>query len=154
MIANDLKIHVISSTLDHLKLNSVAAIQLLLGTAAVESCMGRYLKQQKGPALGIYQIEPFTHFDICNYLATRQQTLRHRVKQLRAEIPGNLDLQLITNLMYATAIARVIYYRIPEPLPHAHDIEGMARYWKRYYNTEQGAGTLTQFLECYDRYCI
>jgi hypothetical protein len=32
------------------------------------------------------------------------------------------------------------------PIPERGDIPGMAAYWKKYYNTEQGAGSPAQFV--------
>lgn len=149
----DLIYCVIEPTLRYINLHSKAAVQLIAGTAAVESRMGHFLKQRKGPALGIYQIEPATHLDVCNYLSVRQPSKKYRIDKLKAVYPSDFDQQLITNLMYATAITRMIYFRIPEPLPHLDDIHGMASYWKRYYNTELGAGTVEHFMQCYRRYC-
>ena len=54
------------------KLAAKEAQWLLLGTAAVESSGGRYLYQIKGPARGIFQMEPRTGWDIWeNYLVHR-----------------------------------------------------------------------------------
>ena len=104
----------------------------------------RRLHQVDGPALGIFQIEPATHADVwANYLAYREN-LAGRVASLASEQP-RLD-QLVWNLAYATAIARLIYYRRPEPLPAADDLAGLARYWKAHFNTALGAGSVEDFL--------
>ena len=58
---------IIVPTLNHLGMYSERAADLLLGTALVESKLTA-LKQTRGPALGVYQIEPLTHADIRNYL--------------------------------------------------------------------------------------
>lgn len=56
---------VIRPALAVIGLQSVAAEQLLLGTAAAESRLGTYLHQQgNGPALSPWQIEPATHEDV------------------------------------------------------------------------------------------
>ena len=39
---------------------------------------------------------------------------------------------------YATAVARLIYWRVPRPLPAASDLDGLAAYWKTHYNTAAG----------------
>lgn len=39
---------------------SDAAVNLLLGTAAQESEFGKYIRQIRGPALGVFQMEPAT----------------------------------------------------------------------------------------------
>ncbi len=123
---------VIRPALQAIGLCSPAAERLLLGTALTESGL-RHLHQVDGPALGIFQIEPATHADVwANYLAYREN-LASRVASLASERP-RLD-QLVWNLVYATAIARLIYYRRPEPLPAADDLAGLARYWKAHFNT-------------------
>jgi hypothetical protein len=51
------------------------------------------------------------------------------------------------NHFYAAAMCRVFYLRVPERLPQADDSAAMARYWKRYYNTHLGKGTVEGFLQ-------
>jgi len=149
IFVDDLREHVIRPTLTQIGLWSVAAENLLLGTCAQESLMGRYLKQRRnGPALGIYQIEPKTHEDVIkNYLQYRKP-LAKKIFSLGKPY----DQSLIFNLAYSTAIARVIYYRIPKPLPDADDVEALAKYYKQHYNTEAGKATPEQFIYNYKRY--
>ena len=141
----------IKPTLEKIGLYSEAATQLLLGTACVESKLGHYLKQINGPALGIYQIEPDTHKDVWeNYLSYRN-TLMHKVLALTSNELGwqQKAPELVSNLAYQTAIARVIYYRAKAPLPDMDDIDAMASYWKTYYNTALGKGTEEKFIESF-----
>ena len=137
---------VVRPTLKRIGMWSQAAENILIGTVYQESRGGHFLHQlQGGPALGIYQIEPATHNDVWdNYLHYRD-TLEKKVSTLAAA--GALDEQLIVNLAYATAIARIIYYRIPKALPPANDIHALAKYWKAHYNTEQGKGTVEEFVK-------
>lgn len=123
-----------------------AAENLLLGTAATESHLGAYLFQVGGPALGIYQMEPDTFEDIqSNFLAYRPQ-LAAKVRSWAAQETAD---ELVWNLAYATAVCRVHYRRDPEPLPDANDVIGMARTWKRHYNTHRGKGTEADFIAAY-----
>lgn len=146
--AKQLKLYVIVPTLAKIGLYSDAAVNLLLGTCAQESQMGTYLKQINGPALGIYQCEPDTHDDIWdNYLKYKPE-LSAKVYSIDARE----ETHLITNLAYATAIARIHYLRAPDALPEANDIESMAHYYKNYYNTANGAATIEQFIVNYKRY--
>ena len=139
--------YIIKPALVQLDMDSPAARELLLGTAIQESKLS-YLKQIRGPALGVYQIEPDTHHDVyANYLSYRPE-LRHKVEQ----IADRDDQNLIGNLWYATAIARLIYYRASEPLPQEGDVEAMAAYWKRHYNTFQGKGSINQYISNWYRY--
>ncbi len=136
--------YVVRPSLDSIGLWSPAAERLLHGTAITESGLTWLAQKGGGPARGVYQIEPATHDDIwANYLAYRDG-LAKRVARLAGEHP-RLD-QLAWNLGYATAIARLVYYRRPEPLPHADDLAGLARYWKAHFNTNLGAGTPEDFL--------
>ncbi len=149
----DFREHIIKPTLEHLGMYSLAAENLLIGTAVQESGL-RHLKQiGGGPALGVYQIEPETHTDLwCNYLSYRTEMMsqveRHAIPHI------DTGSQLIGNLYYATAIARIIYYRRPEPLPDADDIEGLAGYWKNHFNTVAGKGTAAAFRLNYKEHCL
>ena len=149
MDALQFRVEVVRPVLVHLGLHSAAAENLLVGTALHESGGLRWLRQLGGgPAFGVYQIEPSTHDDIWrNYLQFRPR-LNERVARLAANEPTRPE-QLITNLAYATAIARVHYLRVPAPLPDAGDLGGLARYWKRHFNTPKGAGTAAAFIDTY-----
>ncbi len=144
--------HIIVPTLKYLGMNSKVASVLLLGTAQQESRCGKYLKQVMGPALGVWQIEPATHKDVYkNYLLYRPE-LRKLVKGLSScNTVQYSDNDLICNLKYACAIARIIYYRASEPLPsNPDDIEAIANYWKLHYNTPLGRGTVEEFVHNYN----
>lgn len=158
--ARHFRIHVIRPTLQHLGLWSQSAEALLCGTAEHESGGLHYLDQvtasgieRLGPALGIFQIEPPTHADIfTNFLDFgRWRDLRDRLLSLRASKPA-ADHQLITNLAYATGVARLIYYRDPQALPDAEDLEGLGATYKRVYNTPKGAATADDWVRAYRRF--
>ena len=139
---------------------SIEAVDLLCMTAAHESLNGTYLKQIKGPALGIYQMEPSTHDDIWdNYLDARHKT-SDRVYALTVEQNilgyGDDSEQMVYNLAYATAMARVHYYRVPEALPKRKDtgpdsdyIYELAKYAKKYYNTGLGKATADDYFDAF-----
>jgi len=142
--------HIIRPALEAIDLYSEAAAELLLGTAIQESRL-TYLKQiGGGPALGVFQMEPATHDDLyTNFLAYKQK-LSAKVGQLIVTpIPA---AEMIWNLYYAAAMARIQYYRDSAPLPEAGDISRQASYWKRVYNTTAGAGTEAEYLENWHKY--
>ena len=164
-----LRLHIVRPTLEYLNLWSQSAEDLLLGTAAQESAMGTFLVQLNGPALGIYQMEPKTWKDIYENYLNYREPFREKVDTLRLQFwtdPLNKDglHQILGNLYYATALARVHYLRVPEALPikgenlegeaHADYILSLARYWKRYYNTPLGRGTEEEFIDNYKRYVL
>ena len=150
----DFRRQIVRPVLDYLMLASPAAENLLVGTAAVESGLRRLTQAGGGPGVGVYQIEPATHADVWdNYLAFRPE-LGARVRGLMASkawFGSDTEKELYGNLFYATAMARVIYLRAPRRLPEAHDLDGLALYWKTYYNTPKGRGTPLGFLLAYPR---
>lgn len=146
-----LRDYVIRPVLQHLAPEipySLAAEQLLLGTAAQES-HGEYLHQLgKGPAVGLWQMEPFTHDDLWRTTLTNK-ALAAKIQQLElSNFLGNDDAkEMAGNLYYACGMARVFYRRIRAPLPSAGNVADMAYYWKRYYNTIHGKGTEAEFIK-------
>ena len=152
----DFRTQVVQPTLQTLAgwnaaMNSEAAENLLVGTALQESDL-TYLKQiGGGPALSIMQVEPATHDDVwTNYLAYRND-LAKVVKTLAAGSQGTSD-QLPWNMGYAVAIARLVFWRVPDALPAADDIEGLGAFWKAHYNTAGGAGTAAEWVQKYNQY--
>lgn len=134
------------------KYASPVALQILLDTIAVES-QGKHIDQRLsvwdeklGPAISPYQIERPTHADTLFWLKQpKHSVLMMRIMDLRAAWPDP-DEQLATNLAYATAIARAIYYRVPYALPEEGDLDGIWEYYKRNWNSLQGATTKDQFM--------
>lgn len=125
--------------------NSSAAAILLLGTAIHESAGGQYLAQTGGgPALGAWQMEPPTHDDCWQNFLNFQPSLAAAVRQF--QVPGAGSAQLAYNLAYAAAMARVKYIRAQPPLPAADDFNGMAAYYKQFYNSELGAAVVDPAL--------
>ena len=135
---------VIRPALQGLNLWSLAAERLLLGTAIAESGL-RHLKQTRGPALGLYQVEPATHDDLYENWLHFRPDWGNRLIECTTDY-GTYTEQLVWNLAYATAVARLIYYRRPEPLPDTGDLRGQAEYWKAHYNTEAGKGTVEYYI--------
>lgn len=145
---------IIEPVLQDLGLLSASAVNLLLGTCAQESRMGHFLRQQgAGPALGIFQMEPATHDDIWRNYLMYHGDLAGRVWSYLPDANRSPDPRnLVWNLKYATAMARIHYRRSPLPLPPADDISGLARMWKQVYNTPAGRGTEAEFISNYRRF--
>jgi len=137
---------VIQPTLKHLGLYSLAAENLVLGTALVES-RAEYLRQIKGPALGLWQCEPATWLDLHENFLRYRTDLAARLAELTTAAKMTEGAQeMVGNLYYACAVCRLVYRRAPEALPDADDAQGMASYWKRFYNSELGKGTAERAL--------
>ena len=149
--AKQLRDYVVRPTLQGLDLWSESAEFLVLVTAEQES-RRRYLHQIKGPALGLWQIEPATHQDLWkNWLSYRPLIANKvlAVAHLRTRDASPYvveDAPLIWNLAYAAAICRLIYRRSPMPLPSPADNNGLWTIYKLSYNSTLGAATQPQFL--------
>lgn len=144
--SREFRLYVIRPTLVHLELWSSAAELLLLGTALAESNLRWLVQKRGGPGLGLYQIEPVTHKDVWESYLSKSMKSKLKAKVVWLTSRNPLNEQLVCNLAYATAIARVIYWRKPEALPEADNIKGLAKYWKDHYNTYLGAGKEEDFV--------
>jgi hypothetical protein len=140
-------------------LHSDAAEDLIIGTFAQESHLGKYIKQiGRGPALGVGQMEPATHNDIWNnylkYKTKRSWFKAMKEKYVVMPIDGGTPdpQQLKWSLGYMVCMTRVHYLRVSERLPNEGDLAGYARYWKKYYNSYLGAGTPEEFLNNWSRF--
>jgi hypothetical protein len=139
----------IRDVLTQVGLYSNSAEELLMLTAAVESKLGYYIRQVGGPAKGIFQMEPNTEEDIWeNYLAYKGE-LSYKIT---SKFMTNNLAELEWNLAYQIIMARIHYLRVPEPLPHPLDKVGLATYWKKYYNTSAGKGTVAKAIDAYEEY--
>lgn len=152
MMDKDILEHLIINSLNKIGMNSQSAINLLLGTCATESDFGTYLKQIHGPALGIYQIEPNTEKDVwVNYLKYHNNIKNIIINDFKVKTYGAYSL---TNFEYQTIIAFLCYYRKNKNFPDPNDIEGLAKFWKKYYNTYKGKGRVQDFIDKYNKYVL
>ena len=132
---------------------SASAINMLTGIMQVESG-GVYLQQLGGgPAVGLWQMEPFTHDDCWNTFLNypAQAELRAKVQSLVTGIngPGSPAYEMEGNLYYACAMARVKLLRCPPPLPAPDDAQSMANYHKTWYNTAAGKADPTLDVQAF-----
>jgi hypothetical protein len=121
---------------------SDAAFYLVMGTIAQESLLGTYLVQEDGPALGIGQVEPATLDDLLTRLSGAEKSA---LALLAA--PTTPAHNVVANLPYAVAVTRLLYWKVPEPLPQPPTVTALFGYYKAHYNTAAGAATLSQFMQ-------
>lgn len=143
--------YVVRPTLQYMGLWSEAAENLVVGTAIQESGL-RYLDQLSpgpGPAYGVYQMERRTHDALLAWVQKRRADLAGRLEALKGVWPQGVD-QMRTNLAYGAAMCLLHYVRTGEPLPPANDVQAMARFWKKHYNTRLGKGRPEQFVRAYE----
>ena len=137
MDAKQFKHLIVRPVLDHLGIGGLAAVNLITGTAIIESGLDYVRQLPDGPALGLFQMEPNTHTDIwVNYLRYKPQ-LAARVRELMClALPD--EQNLIVNNAYAAAMCRVHYLRVQERMPGHDNPVALARYHKQWYNTPLG----------------
>lgn len=131
--------------------HSRAAERLLLGTAIHESADLTYVDQLTpgpGPAYGLWQMEAATHYDLWSRFIEPRQALAHKLRSLRAPFPSPIE-QLRSTLPYACGMARVVYYRSPDPMPEFDDIDAMAAWAKRTFNTIKGKATVDDYRRAF-----
>ena len=130
-------------------LYSEAAVNLMLGTALAESDLHNLLQIGGGPGLGLFQPEPTTLDDtFYRYLGRPDKSgLMEAVQPFVTE--QDVREQMIGNIPFALIIARLKYWMVPEPLPEYDDVQALAEYWKRHYNTQKGSGEVVDFVSKY-----
>jgi len=150
--SEQLKEFIIKPAITDLLMNSDDAIALLLFTCANESNGGTYIKQLKGPALGIYQMEPTTYNDIwVNFImpnASLRLIMTHHFDS--ATLPD--EYRLMYDLRFATAMTRIHYARVKLPLPKADDIDAIWDYYKTHYNSSNGKADYSTAIAAYRRF--
>ena len=128
-------------TLKLINLCSPEATDLLMGTAAQESWLGTFLRQVGGgPAKGAFQMEGATFNDLVHRFGAKYPL----IEEFQFE-------QLEWDLQASIIMARIKYLSCPGAIPHG--LTGQAAYWKKYYNTALGAGTIDEYLANYRKYC-
>lgn len=152
---------IIKEVLTTYGLYSPEAEELLILTAAAESNMGFYWFQVKGPALGIFQMEPGTHDDIIDNFIRYHEHLRNAWVNMRKAVRPQAK-QLVLDLEYAIFMARCHYLRdsakIPSPqyitignesIPDPRWLYELAEYYKRVWNTHLGKATVEDAVTKY-----
>ncbi len=141
---------IIKPVLLDLQMYSPEAMELLVFTCATESSGGKYLKQVRGPALGVFQMEPATYNDLWqNYIIKNPRLALILASNFNTANMHSEDV-MIYDLRYATAMARIFYHRIPKPLPAFDDVHAIWAYYKKYYNTAQGAANEAESILQYN----
>jgi hypothetical protein len=128
------------------------AIELLLGTWAIESNGGKYLRQLgNGPALSAWQIEPLTFRDtIIRCWPNQRYILNLNAGVEHISITDFPKIEF--NHKLACQVARLKYFLCPGAIPL--NMTGQAQYYKKYYNTPLGKATVEKYIEKYQRYAF
>jgi len=118
---------------------------LLQGTAAIESHLGTYVVQENGPALGAFQMEPFTYRDIF-HRGTEYD--KNHGTSFMTKFQGVDAGAMVYNFRLAVQMARMKYWLLPSRLPPTNR-DSMWAYYKQYYNTPLGAATKPVWDACW-----
>lgn len=149
--AEQLRLLIIRPTLSALALYSPEAEELMMGTCAHESKGGTFLKQENGPALGAWQMEPATHDDIWkNYLPHQTVLASKLINFCRVGVSEHPRAEyMIYHLNYACSMARILYHRKHAPMPKT--LEEQAQVYVEYYNAG-GKATVEEYIDDYRRF--
>lgn len=125
------------------------ADKMILETMIAETGGGKIEDKTVGAGMGITQFDEFPFDD-----------LKKRSLDKRDKIYQNLgvDISLVEwddlryNPFLGLLFARLQYLPLKESIPVT--IEERAAYWKQYYNTPKGKGTVEHYLEMNSKYGI
>lgn len=123
------------------------AIRLLEMITAWESGDFSYVKQKNGPALGLIQMEPNTFKDVCRYLEEKRS---HQYPKFYEELPQQPE-HLIFDPFFCFGLARIFFLRFQEPIPDEDQIELLAQYAKKYWNTPSGKANWKDYYKAWLR---
>tara|TARA_R100001594_G_scaffold57935_2_gene91908 strand:+ start:520 stop:2937 length:2418 start_codon:yes stop_codon:yes gene_type:complete len=132
--------------------DSENAKQFLTEIAEVESKYGTHRKTfKKQDSSGIFQIDRIAFDEVQRRLqpdADVGENIRNYNEKLKEELGIDLTTASFSDLntpLYGAAFARAYLLSVPESIPTT--LKARAAYWKKYYNTSAGAGTVDKYLK-------
>jgi hypothetical protein len=125
--------------------NRKNTLGMLYGTAITETLLGTYVDAHPlRHGIGIMQMDKIAFDDIkTRTRPASRDTCTHRL---------DVDFEKVehTDLAYepllSVLFARLFYKLIPETFPEIGDLKAQGAYWKKYYNTSAGKGTVEEFV--------
>lgn len=121
---------------------------LLLETAAAETHLGEVDDKSIYAGMGLTQFDKMPFYDVKNRSS-------YKTKKRVRDYFG-IDIELVEwehlryNPLLALIFTRMKYILIPAAIPQS--IEGRAAYWKKWYNSELGKGTVSHYLQASNNY--
>ena len=136
---------IVESTLKYLNESNIKDwTRLLTITITTESDMGKYLKQLKGPAVGITQVEPETERHALDWMCNKERKTYDKIKKLR--VPAKVSIhEAEYNLAYSIALAYSTY-RMRKVDPKNKSIKELVELYKIHFNTIKGKATIEGVL--------
>lgn len=120
------------------------AVALLVETAAAETLLG----QLKDPTpyaagTGLTQVDKGT-FDWLKQLYADHKLGNLIIQHFNIKLSKTQYQELETSPLLAMIFCRLRYYAVPTAIPVT--LQGRAAYWKQWYNTSAGKGTIDDYL--------
>jgi hypothetical protein len=123
--------------------SSSNADKLLIETSGAETHKGQAKDNSIGAGMGITQFDKMPFYDVKDRCRNSD---KNKIKEY-----FNIDIDLVEwehiryNPLLCLIFTRLKYLKVSESIPT--DLKGRARYWKQYYNTEAGKGTIEHYIE-------
>lgn len=126
------------------------ARKLLLETAAAETALGEAVDHSWWTGIGLMQFDKIGFDDVI------QRTSPGVKEKVLACFGIDIDRAEHTDLRWSPLLslvfARLKYRLIPDAIPDT--VDGRARYWKKWYNSEIGAGTPEHYINSAIKYKV
>lgn len=123
--------------------NGNFAVDLMMETAAQETQCGQYRDPTpRSAGRGLFQIDPIAFNDICQ--RARPSDIAQVFNNFAIDIKKIRHDALDFSPLLSAIFCRLFYKLIPEAIPST--VDGRAAYWKKYYNTVEGDGTVAKYL--------
>lgn len=124
------------------------AYNLLLETAGAETVRGGFFDSTKGAGMGLTQFDKMPWHDTHNRTSKNIKILVFNYFGIYLDYLEWEDLRY--NPLLAMICTRLKYRLIAEEIPIS--IEDRAKYWKKYYNSELGKGTIEHYLSANEKF--
>lgn len=116
---------------------------LLIETAGAETHFGTYKDTTLFAGMGITQFDALPFQDVKDRVSLKDK------KKIKDHFDIDIDLVEWEHLRYNPLLCfiftRLKYKKIPDAIPDT--LEDRARYWKKWYNSYAGKGTIEHYLE-------
>ncbi|GAB5378984.1 MAG: hypothetical protein Alis3KO_00810 [Aliiglaciecola sp.] len=127
---------------------NLVAHNLLLETACAESQLGMYKDPTPGSAgFGLTQGDSIAIYDVAN--RTRYKDIQKIRNCFGFDLRLTNPMDLEEDPLKAFVFTRCFYKLIPDEIPK--DLHSRAEYWKLFYNTALGKGTVAHYVESASR---
>jgi len=139
--------NLIIPALTPLSMATPSGVMMMARTCAVESDLcTNWVQLGNGPAKNPWGVEPATFDFIWDKYLLRRKDLKDIVIDSCNLLQKPYYNDLTYNIRLCIQIARLKYWTVEDALPDADNMRGQGVYWKKYYNTEGGRGTVDKFI--------